>query len=471
MSSWRRATRRSSASPPVDSRRNIDDDDDDHHDDDGHDACHHPDHRTSPTWNERGNGNNARRTKDGLRGRWGRRRTTTTISMSSSPHSILAFLLVVVVATVSFIVVVYSYHRGSSSVSSTSSHSRYGMRLLSTSVKNNATRAYLMRYESALLDDDLAAARGRDDDDDDDDVPFLPLVYDGKSILCRKKHRDAYSKYRIRYFVQMVREGMRLERERRRRRRRRRDDVDNVYPSSPLVEYDDVGMPILVMDGDYNGCNVVRRMDEYNGNVVDHPRFAWSTLNGKKHGWACRALSMPSYETWKYHHRTRRTYRDWETYFGTNEFDYPWYDKVGMAVWRGSTTYEGQQYHDAELKDMPRGRLVNIGMDNPNIIDASFHKVIQKFEHRVDEVRSEFRTGGRMGPRDMMKYRGAYTARRICLSNLPLVHSICIRATLVSYAITLTCARCYSPHRHSSSVLVSGGRCNARIHRRKNKNK
>ena len=313
--------------------------------------------------------------------------------MTSLPPSIM----VLIVMTVSGIII--SSHRASNDdmPPSTSTSSRYGMRL---STSANSTNEYMMRYEMALLNDDLVRNPG-----ENDDVPFLPLIYDGNSILCRRLHRDAYSKYRIRYFVQMVREGILLEKKRIRRRRRRRGGTD------PSVVYDDdddvgVGVPILVMDGDDNGCNVVRRMDEYNGHVINFPRFAWSTLNTMKHGWDCHALSMPSYETWKYHHRTKRTPRDWESYFANNEREYPWSTKLRMAVWRGSTTYEGHQYHDGELRDMPRGRLVKTGMDNPEIIDASFHKVIQKFSHRRGEVNSEFRTGGRISPRDMMKYRG-----------------------------------------------------------------
>jgi hypothetical protein len=247
--------------------------------------------------------------------------------------------------------------------------SRYGPPMASSS-------EFVSRFELALLNDDL----GR--------TPFVPLVLEGGRLLCRGVHRDRYSRLRTRFFVQMVRKGL----------------------SGPAAVVDPApgggSLPILAMDGDENGCNVVQRRDEYQGRDIDFPRFAWSTLSYRRHGWRCHALSMPSYETWKYYRRSRRTAADWERAFEDDGRRYPWPTKVRKAVWRGSTTYEGHQYHGSELGETPRGRLVKTGMERPELIDAAFHKIDQKFRGRRKELAGEFRVAGRISLRDMMKYMG-----------------------------------------------------------------
>ena len=261
----------------------------------------------------------------------------------------------------------------------------------------------ISRFEHALLNDDLGA------------TPFVPLVLEGGKLLCRKGHKYRYTRLRTRFFVQMIRSGL-------------LSPPSSAAPpplsgEGPVAGFDPVrdddddddggggggSLPILVMDGDENGCNVVQRKDEYQGRNLDFPRLAWSTLNFARHKWRCHALSMPSYETWKYYRRSRRTASDWERAFEIDGTAYPWSSKMRKAVWRGSTTYEGHQYHKSELGETPRGRLVKIGMgQRPDLFDVAFHKINQKFASRRKELASEFRVDGRISPMDMMKYMGMY---------------------------------------------------------------
>ena len=282
----------------------------------------------------------------------------------------------------------------------------------------------ISRFERALLNDDLGA------------TPFVPLVLENGRLMCRTVHKDRYSRSRTRFFVQMVRSGLLLQ----------PSSSSAIAPPpppsggggppavvvagfDPVRDLDDdggggggVSLPILVMDGDENGCNVVQRRDEYRGRNLDFPRLAWSTSNYRRHGWRCHALSMPSYETWKYYRRTRRTASDWERAFEIDGNAYPWSSKLRKAVWRGSTTYEGHQYHKSELGETPRGRLVKTGMEHPDLFDVAFHKINQKFASRRKELASEFRVGGRISPMDMMKYMGMH-ARITLYCRCPIIHA------------------------------------------------
>ena len=116
---------------------------------------------------------------------------------------------------------------------------------------------------------------------------------------------------------------------------------------------------------------------------------------------------MPSYETWKYYHRSHRLEEHWERTFRQNEQQYPWNQKIKKAIWRGSTTYEGSQYEEwATLGDTPRGKLVLKSLEHPNLIDAAFHKINQKFAPQRYELAKRFTVAGRMNPREMMKHKG-----------------------------------------------------------------
>jgi len=162
------------------------------------------------------------------------------------------------------------------------------------------------------------------------------------------------------------------------------------------------------MDADGNGCNIHHHRDDYG-----YPRLAWSELHNAKHGEYCSAISMPSYETWRYHHSTHKVSSDWESTFTKNEYNYPWNAKINKAIWRGSTTYEGSQYGNAELKDTPRGKLVQIA-SSTSLIDAGFTKINQRFSNQKNELKDQFNIAKRLHPSDMMKYKGMCFAYLSC---------------------------------------------------------
>ena len=240
---------------------------------------------------------------------------------------------------------------------------------------NNITNPFISEFENTLLND-----LGHDNDH------FVPLLFENGQILCRKKHKSQVSHYRARFFTQMIRKHLQQQKN-----------------TSHLD-----GLPVLVMETDGNGCNVHFHRDDYN-----FPRLAWSTLH-PKHG-ACAAISMPSYETWKYYHYSHKQPNDWEYTFAKNNKQYPWYNKIDKAIWRGSTTYEGSQYSNSELKDTPRGKLVMQSMEHPHLIDAGFHKILQKFRVQKKELKKEFNVVKRLDFTDMMKYKGTYRMNCVCL--------------------------------------------------------
>ena len=245
----------------------------------------------------------------------------------------------------------------------------------------NTTNPFISKFENVLLSNNL-----------DNDI-FVPLVFNNNNqpILCRKQHLKQLSYYRTRFFTQMVRTQLRHLKKRQSKKDLQNNNLDD--------DEDGIGLPILQIDADECGCNVHYHRDDYG-----YPRLAWSTFS-PKHG-VCSAISIPSYETWKYYHRTHKLSQDWETTFIQNDRSYPWSTKINKAVWRGSTTYEGSQYSSSELKDTPRGKLVLKSMEHPEFIDAAFHKILQKFKVQKKELKDQFTVSKRMNLKDMMKYKG-----------------------------------------------------------------
>ena len=115
---------------------------------------------------------------------------------------------------------------------------------------------------------------------------------------------------------------------------------------------------------------------------------------------------MPSYETYKYYHRSHHTPHDWERTFAANAHHYPWQSKLPKAVWRGSTTYEGSQFTNSKLQDTPRGQLVLIGKEHEDLMDVGFHKILQQYANDKVELAKQFPMKSRMSPKDYMRYRG-----------------------------------------------------------------
>ena len=74
-------------------------------------------------------------------------------------------------------------------------------------------------------------------------------------------------------------------------RREKEEEVHN--SSNNSIDSLEDGLPILVMEGDMNGCIPIKKSDD-----VGFPRFTWGELSTAKFGNHCQAIGMPSYESW-----------------------------------------------------------------------------------------------------------------------------------------------------------------------------
>ena len=233
---------------------------------------------------------------------------------------------------------------------------------------SNITNKYIAQFEDVLLDDLSKSSQVGHDF-------FIPLIVENGKLLCRRRHKTQMATYRSRWFAQMVQKGLKM------------------------VNFDD-GFPILVMEEDVNGCNIMTHRDD-----VEFPRFSWSIPSDKfGQGW-CGAIGMPSYESW-IRFRGHKRASDWQRTFRRNERNYPWSSKKNKAVWRGSTTYDGSQFEQSDLGETPRGRLVTKSLEHPELIDAGFTQIIQKFEPQKEELAAQTTVAEFIDLEDMMKYKG-----------------------------------------------------------------
>ncbi|KAL7552426.1 hypothetical protein ACHAWF_015663 [Thalassiosira exigua] len=237
----------------------------------------------------------------------------------------------------------------------------------------NNVSAFMVHFQDILLNDTLDTLYTNLD------TPFVPLVWEYGKLLCRKPHMKQLSTFKIRTrsFTQMVRQGLGPEEHR----------AYNLSSS----------LPVMIMEGDFNGCDIRSKSSQY-----DWPRLHWSQLAPDRGDYCEGVIGMPSYETWRYFQLSER---GWENYFRKNEKKYPWSKKIVKAVWRGATTYEASQYANSELGETPRGRLVDISAKRPDLLDAAFHKILQKFGPHKKKLKQQFTVSKRIVLRDMMKYQ------------------------------------------------------------------
>lgn len=216
----------------------------------------------------------------------------------------------------------------------------------------------------------------------------LVITDDGR-FLCRSLVRKSSWNRRIRDFSDMIRSGLPQNYKR------------------FITKYSD-GMngrlPLLLMVGDGNNCDITKHID-----TIDFPRFTWSIPSDKHQGegW-CHGIGIPSYEIWKLFGKTCESALVWDKTFQKNDKIFPWNKKVSKAVWRGSTTYERKQYYDVPFHDIPRAKLVQASIDHPDVIDAAFTKICQRFENRSKELASVTILTDRIPFDDQMKYKGEY---------------------------------------------------------------
>jgi hypothetical protein len=157
-------------------------------------------------------------------------------------------------------------------------------------------------------------------------------------------------------------------------------------------------LPMMLFHQDGNGCDIMKRSD-----YISYPRFSWDTPATKYGDDWCNAISVPTYINWK-------AFRDmdpskWDAKIKSNERKYPWSSKIDRAVWRGSTTFPGF-YRGSELNEIPRGKLVQLSMNHPELIDAAFVNIVQYYKGKDDELRNQTIIAPRRMPfNEQMKYK------------------------------------------------------------------
>ncbi|KAL7479580.1 hypothetical protein ACHAW6_005307 [Cyclotella cf. meneghiniana] len=215
----------------------------------------------------------------------------------------------------------------------------------------------------------------------DDAAPF---VLQNGQLLCRAAHKNQLMSMRARHFLEMISRGLEL----------------NYYQSSLSEFHEELGLPILLMNGDGMGCNVATHSEAY-----PFPRLSWS-IPSSKHGddW-CHAVGMVSYEMWNAFHFKHYRHFTWDETFARDERTYPWGDKIPKAVWRGTTTHEQTQFGDSEFEEIPRAKLVQASMDHPDVIDAGFTDIIQKFEEKKEELAKKTIVAEFIPLAEQMKYK------------------------------------------------------------------
>ncbi|KAL3794171.1 hypothetical protein HJC23_012878 [Cyclotella cryptica] len=237
-----------------------------------------------------------------------------------------------------------------------------------------------------------------------DPVPFL--LQNGQ-LLCRAPHKGQLRSLRARSLLEMISRGLSLH-----------------YHHSTLFSteqsHEDMGLPVLLMNGDGMGCNVARHDEE-----LPFPRLSWSIPSPQKHGggW-CHAVGMVSYEMWNAFHVTHDRHWTWDVTFERDERTYPWEEKIRKAVWRGTTTHEQTQFRESEFEDIPRAKLVKAGMNHPDVIDAGFTAFVERFEEDEEELAKKTNVAEFIPFVEQMKYKGVSLFWSCGLVDVLIIHMI-----------------------------------------------
>ena len=214
---------------------------------------------------------------------------------------------------------------------------------------------------------------------------FAALVVKDGNVYCSKSQLRTLS--RARYYVQMLQEGL--------RQRKGSTNLQMTPDASNLI-------PVLIKHDDSNGCYPSKQHDKYM-----FPRLAWSIPLENDDNW-CAVVGMPSYKAWR--DFSKRTIKGndkyWQSIFQSNDKEYPWKDKLNMAVWRGATTFNKGLYGHLEFDDIPRAQLVEKARES-RLIDAAFHKLVGKYEDDAQTSRDVRKLVKESIPlKDMMRYKG-----------------------------------------------------------------
>ncbi|KAL3793278.1 hypothetical protein ACHAW5_003951 [Stephanodiscus triporus] len=219
--------------------------------------------------------------------------------------------------------------------------------------------------------------------------PLVPIILRDGEVLVTNHIRDkvavkAADHARVRDVVETIRTGL--------------DLVQSEH--LPLKLESD--LPVLLMSGDSSGCMIKNKFDTF-----DYPRIGWSLPSPAKYGqhW-CKTIPIPSYEIW---HSFRKKSESRDMQFQKQSKMYPWSRKINKAVWRGGTTcnpiYKESSSFLNDISNIPRGKLVQLSMLHPTLIDAAFTKFNQEYEGREEELRNTTILKKRMPFDDQMKFK------------------------------------------------------------------
>jgi hypothetical protein len=161
-----------------------------------------------------------------------------------------------------------------------------------------------------------------------------------------------------------------------------------------------LGLPLMLFHGDGNGCDVIKRSDDFK-----YPRLSWHMPAAKYGDDWCNVISIHTYANWESFRGMAQS--KWDAKIKSNKHKYTWSFKINRAVWRGSTTYPrffgGSE---TELNKIPRGKLVQLSMKHPELIDAAFVNIIQHYKGREEELRNQtIIAPSRMPFDEQMKYK------------------------------------------------------------------
>ncbi len=289
--------------------------------------------------------------------------------------------------------------------------------------------SFIQQFEKSLSNSDITTSSS----DSTNNNNFAALILQNDKLYCRRSQMQYLS--RARYFVQMLQFGLEHQSQ---QQLGQRPDQQQIRKSQQKWKGENATLsatlPILIKHDDSNGCYPSKLKDKYG-----FPRLTWSipahtnTTNEGGGGW-CSAVGMPSYKIWrglnKGSNRNNQV-KSIQSNMQTNQQLHPWHAKIYMAIWRGSTTSNSGMYGHLSIEEIPRAKLVQISLENENVIDAGFHRLVGRYatqeingtmnytsdetvNDKSDEEREERTDTVRIGrmmkeavPLDeMMKYKG-----------------------------------------------------------------
>ncbi|EJK61081.1 hypothetical protein THAOC_18482 [Thalassiosira oceanica] len=219
----------------------------------------------------------------------------------------------------------------------------------------------VLRCEDMLVADEL-------------DAHMAPFILKDGVLHCRRAHFEHFTQpgaavARYRNFFEMLDTA-------------RRHGLNDLLPTNEP-------MPLLFVTGDGNGCNVAKRQDWFGfprltmSDVADkhsNAGCAATTPAEKKSCKWCKTVPIPTFEIWSWIKRANHgDPSGWDKAFDLADAKYPWEGKMRKAVWRGASTADVAQYGGKPLGETPRGRVVQMGMDRPDLIDAAFVKITPQY--------------------------------------------------------------------------------------------